>query len=175
MNKRKIVILVMGMMLATGACSQHGRVESAAYGALLSTLLRHSVDEISVADLGAASGLSPFVLIDARERAEFEVSHIEGAVWVGYDDFDIGRMEGIAMEDTIVVYCSVGYRSEKIAERLEAAGFSHVSNLYGGIFEWKNQDGEVVGPDGSPTERVHAFDRTWGRWLKEGEKVYNEK
>ena len=37
------------------------------------------------------------------------------------------------------------------------------------------QEREVVGPDGEATERVHAFDRTWGRWLKEGEKVYDKK
>ncbi|MEL6718853.1 MAG: rhodanese-like domain-containing protein, partial [Bacteroidota bacterium] len=68
-------------------------------------------------------------------------------------------------------YCSVGYRSEKISEQLLEAGFKDVSNLYGGIFEWKNQDHEVVDEKGA-TEKVHAYDRVWGFWLKEGKKVY---
>ena len=48
------------------------------------------------------------------------------------------KVEDIARESTIVVYCSVGYRSEKIAEELDKLGFTNVSNLYGGIFEWIN-------------------------------------
>jgi hypothetical protein len=43
--------------------------------------------------------------------------------------------------------------------------------MYGGIFEWVNNGYPIVNSAG-PTQRVHAFDRTWGVWLKKGEKVY---
>ena len=49
----------------------------------------------------------------------------------------------------------------------------NAKNLYGGIFEWKNQDGTVVDDEGSITDSVHAFDRAWGIWLNKGKKVYN--
>jgi len=75
-------------------------------------------------------------------------------------------------ESEIIVYCSIGYRSEKITEQLVQEGFKNVQNLYGGIFEWKNQGNEVVRPDGKPTEDVHAYSRLWGIWLKEGNRVY---
>ena len=138
---------------------------------MLSGLLDHSVEEVSVQDfVEVGEGV---YFIDARERKEFDVSHIDGAQWVGYEDFDMERVKGLEKADTIIVYCSVGYRSEKITEKLIDAGYMNAKNLYGGIFEWKNQDGTVVDDEGSITDSVHAFDRAWGIWLNKGKKVYN--
>ena len=86
-------------------------VSDKAYDLLLSTLLSHSVPEISVTRL--ASG--PFQILDARSSREFEVSHIPGATWVGYEDFLLDRLAGIDIHKPVSVYCSVGYRSEQIA------------------------------------------------------------
>jgi len=110
-------------------------------------------------------------LLDARELAEFEVSHISGAKHIGYDNFDTSAVSGLSKESPIIVYCSIGYRSEKIAEKLLTMGFQNVSNLYGGIFEWVNQ-GNAVMTKGEQTDRVHAYSRAWGIWLNKGEKVY---
>ena len=57
-------------------------------------------------------------------------------------------------------------------EKLKAAGYRNVRNLYGSIFEWVNQDNPVVDNQGKPTQKVHAYSRTWGVWLNKGEKVY---
>ena len=52
-------------------------------------------------------------------------------------------------------------------------GYKEVYNLYGGIFEWVNQGNRVVtGENNSVTKQVHAYDKVWGTWLKEGVKVY---
>jgi 3-mercaptopyruvate sulfurtransferase SseA len=67
----------------------------------------------------------------------------------------------------------VGYRSEKISEKLKQAGFKDVSNLYGGIFEWVNQGNPVVDENGKITDNIHAYSKTWGVWLNKGVKVYN--
>lgn len=163
-----LIMLTFSMQLF----AQNAKVGSKAYDIMLRSLLDHSVSEISVSQLGKMG--NPH-LLDARERNEFDVSHIENADWVGYDDFDISRVDGLPKRDTIVVYCSVGYRSEKVAEKIKAAGYSHVYNLYGGIFEWKNEGQKVVDNNGRPTEKVHAYDKTWGVWLKEGDKVYGTK
>lgn len=112
------------------------------------------------------------VLLDTRELKEFEVSHLPGTIWVGYNDFDISRLKGISKQDTIVVYCSIGYRSERVGERLLKAGYANVFNLYGGIFQWKNSDGVVITSEGDTTERVHCYDRNWSRFLQKGEKVF---
>ena len=137
---------------------------------MLYNLLDHTVDEISVAE--AAESDSLVLFLDARSLEEFEVSHIKNAKWIGYDDFDLTRVEGIPKETAIVIYCSVGFRSEKVGEKLESAGFSNVQNLYGSIFEWVNQGEPVYTDQGIETLRVHVFSKEWGQWLIRGEKVY---
>lgn len=115
---------------------------------------------------------SKTILLDARSYREFEISHLPGAIWVGYDEFPAQSLHGLAKDAEVVVYCSLGVRSEKIAEQLIQMGFKDVKNLYGGLFEWKNSGKAVIDLQGQPTERVHAFSKIWGQWLHRGEKVY---
>jgi len=150
--------------------AQSATVESPAYRIMLRSLLSHTVPEISVSE--AHTKLKDYLFLDAREPAEYRVSKISGARPVGYDHFDLDSVSDIPKDQPIIVYCSVGYRSEKVAEQLRAAGYQRVFNLYGGIFEWKNQGLEIVSPDGAPTERIHAYNRAWGLWLRKGKKVY---
>ncbi len=147
------------------------KVKHKAYEEMLDGLLDHTVDEICVREIEDSD--SSIIFLDARERKEFEVSHIRGAVWVGYDDFHISRLDSIDKSSRIVVYCSVGYRSEKISEKLIKADYTNVSNLYGSIFEWVNQGRRVCDMDGNVTEDIHAFDLEWSKWLDNGVKVYN--
>ncbi|MFC0264645.1 rhodanese-like domain-containing protein [Fontibacter flavus] len=115
--------------------------------------------------------LNQALFLDTREREEFEVSHLAGAKWVGYETFDIKSLDDIPKEQKIVVYCSIGARSQDIGKKLKDAGFKEVYNLYGGIFHWVNEDHKVFVGD-VHTEKVHAFDRKWGVWLRKGQKVY---
>jgi rhodanese-related sulfurtransferase len=160
------IVLCLCWLFLTNANAQ---VESKAYNTMLRTLLKHNVPEVSARTAALDSARTLFV--DARERREYEVSHLNRAVWVGYDHFDDGALQQTDRNQKIVVYCSVGYRSERIAERLQAKGFTNVSNLYGGIFEWVNVGLPVYKAE-QRTEAVHAYNRTWGMWLKRGKKVY---
>ncbi|MCC6413088.1 MAG: rhodanese-like domain-containing protein [Saprospiraceae bacterium] len=136
---------------------------------MLRTLLSHNVPETNVQD--AARDSASILFLDAREAPEFQVSHLNHAIHVGYDHFDPNVWQGLPRNRRMVVYCSVGYRSEKVTEKLKNAGFTNVSNLYGGIFEWVNQ-GNPVYREGRPVQEVHAYDRVWGVWLRKGEKIY---
>ena len=62
--------------------------------------------------------------------------------------------------------------SEKIADKIKNAGFKDVHNLYGGIFEWKNEEFPLVDINGEETEQVHVYSKRWGKWLRNGEKIY---
>ena len=79
------------------------------------------------------------LILDARERVEYEVSHLPKAVFIGYKTFEKDALKDVPKDKPIVVYCSIGYRSEKIGEKLQKMGFTKVYNLYGSIFEWVNQ------------------------------------
>ncbi|MBR9832162.1 rhodanese-like domain-containing protein [bacterium] len=138
---------------------------------MLKALIKESIPIVAVADLDQKQ-IQSTTFIDSREKVEFDVSHIKGATWVGYDDFDMARMDAISKNEPIIIYCSVGYRSEKIGEKLLQAGYTNVSNLYGGIFEWVNQGKPVVDLSGEPTTKIHGYSKTWGIWLSKGEKVY---
>lgn len=144
-------------------------VENKAYDLLLKGLLDHDSLFVSVKK---AAQMEDAVFVDSREKREFEVSHIEDAVWVGYEQVDLAPLEKVDRTKPLVVYCSVGYRSEQIALKAKQMGFEKVFNLYGGIFEWKNQGNKVVDQKGEETEAVHAYNRVWGVWLSNGKKVY---
>ncbi len=112
------------------------------------------------------------LFLDTRAYQEFKVSHIPQARWVGYEDFTLQRVSNVPKNTPIVVYCSVGVRSEKVGKKMLDAGFTNVRNLYGSIFEWVNQGYPIVNMEGEPTNKVHAYSRAWGMWLQKGEKVY---
>lgn len=166
----KAINLLLILMLNFFFQSQGQKVESSSYSLMLSTLLSHSVPEVSAQEVDVK--MEEIIFIDSREKAEYEVSHIKDAIWVGYDSLDFTNVECLAKDSKLVVYCSVGYRSEKVAEKLKAKGFTNVSNLYGGIFEWKNQGNQVVDKKNQPTDSVHAYNKMWGIWLNKGVKVY---
>ena len=141
---------------------------------LLQQYNNKSVPYISVQEL--AMPKTKAIILDAREIEEYNVSHIKDAIHVGYDFFDINTvLEQITnKEETIVVYCSLGIRSETIAEKIKKAGYNNVLNLYGGIFEWKNNAFKVYDLNDLVTEKIHTFSQEWSKWLLKGEKVYDK-
>lgn len=143
--------------------------------ALLAKYNTNSVPYISVEELRMLKFDKDSILIfDAREKEEYEVSHIKNAQFVGYNDFSVEKISQLFSNKSIpiVVYCSVGIRSENISKKLENAGYQNVKNLYGGIFEWKNSGFAVYDTQEKETEKVHTFSKHWSKWLKKGEKVY---
>lgn len=168
-SMKKLITLLIFIGINFGAIAQHIQVENTAYQLLLKTLLSHSVPEMSVNELTKKN--NTVLLLDAREPKEYQISHLKDAKLVGYEKLDLSYLKNTPKNQPIVVYCSVGYRSEKVAEKLLQQGFTNVHNLYGGIFEWKNQNQVLVNEKGI-TDEVHAYDKTWGIWLKKGKKVY---
>lgn len=130
-----------------------------------------TIQYISVNDL--SNHKNEYVLLDTRELKEYEVSHLKNALYVGYDDFNIDYVKKKIQNknEKIVVYCSLGVRSETIGIKLKEAGYTNILNLYGGIFEWKNQNFHVYSNTGNKTVNVHAYSKTWSKWLLKGNKI----
>lgn len=148
----------------------NAQTNSRAYKVMLEGMYKHTVPTVSCNEL--KKELKNVVLLDTRAKNEYDVSHLPEARWVGYDEFNPKSVADLPKNTPIVVYCTVGVRSERVGEKLKAAGFQNVRNLYGSIFEWVNQGNTVVDNQGKPTQKVHAYSRTWGIWLNKGEKVY---
>lgn len=135
------------------------------------SLIDESVPLIYQKELKQRMEKEEVILLDSRSPEEYEVSHLPGAKYVGYDEFSSESVERLDRDKPVVVYCSVGYRSEKIGEKLQEMGFEEVYNLYGGIFDWKNNKNAVVN-NRVETDSVHTYNRNWSKWLLEGVKVY---
>ena len=133
-----------------------------------------SIPYISVSELRNLQLKDTVVILDTREMKEYDVSHINSAKYVGYDRLSSEEISANILNKnaSIVVYCSLGIRSEDVGEKLKKEGFTNVKNLYGGIFEWKNNDLPLVDSEGKETENVHVYSKFWGNWLKKGKKVY---
>lgn len=135
--------------------------------AKLSHLLRFSVPLMSVDTLHARS--ADVYLFDVREEAEYQISHIPGARYLGYKDFHPDKLRAVPKDACIVLYCSVGYRSEKIGERLMEEGYTQVFNLYGSIFEWADRGYPLWNKARETTFQLHTYNKQWAKWIKEKE------
>lgn len=105
------------------------------------------------------------VLVDARSAAEFAVSHLPAARRIDPDADPVAALVDVERSRPIVVYCAVGYRSARVASRLQAAGYLDVSNLRGSIFRWA-EEGRPLVRDGRAVREVHPYDAYWGRLLR---------
>ena len=129
----------------------------------VSSMLSFRVPVIGVNDL--VKDQKNYVILDAREKEEFDIGHIKGAIYVGYKNFDKKSINSIPKESKIVVYCSVGYRSEKIGEKLQKLGYRNVYNLYGSIFEWVNRGNQVYDVNEKLSHRIHTYNKDWSKWV----------
>lgn len=169
MNKIWLNIMILSFLQSLLACGQQ------TYDQKLQSLYKKTVPLIQPSEVKEKLGKEDIVLLDTRSAKEYSVSHLPDAKFIDYDRFDISQVEDIPKDKKIIVYCSVGYRSEKIGEKLQNAGFENVSNIYGGIFQWKNEELKVVNQAGKVTDSVHTYNKRWGKWLEEGKgiKIYD--
>lgn len=94
MNKSKFLFTIIILSLSFKSYSQQ-KVASKSFDKMLKLILSHDVPEMSVEDI---SGAEDMLLVDAREKNEYKISHLPKALWVGYDEFDIERLEAISKE-----------------------------------------------------------------------------
>ena len=114
---------------------------------------------------------SDYLILDTRTKSEYDISHLPNSIWVG-EDYLEENMPKIDKSQKVVVYCTVGVRSENFGEQLLERGFEKVFNLYGSIFMWKDSGYPIVDANNRPTDSVHVYSRKWGEYLKTGKKVY---
>lgn len=85
------------------------------------------------------------VVIDLRDKAEFEQGHIVDAVNVPFAKLE-DRLDELKKykDKPVVVACKMGQHAGSAGTVLRKNGFENVSRLQGGIAEWRNQNLPVV-------------------------------
>lgn len=162
-----------------GSCSIYGQetviksfTVNPEFDKKISSTIHFTIPTISVQTL--KKEMDQFYILDAREKQEYTISHIPNAQYIGHTKMDKTVLKAIPKDAKIVVYCSIGYRSEETGEKMRQEGYTNVYNLYGSIFEWVNNDFSIVDKNGQPTKQLHTYDKNWSQWVEEGkvEKIW---
>ena len=105
------------------------------------------VDRVEPSAVRSAIGGSDAALvIDVRDRREYEAAHIPGALAIPFDGVDgfFARTE-VSKDKPVVVVCAHGRLSILAAASVRAGGFGNVRSLAGGIQRWQ-AEGNAVEP-----------------------------
>lgn len=106
--------------------------------------MEDEMPEIMPVELAARLKAGDVDLIDVREPREWEIARIPGARLVPLGAF-ADAIPSLDRARDIVVQCRSGVRSANAVRQLQAAGFTRVWNLAGGILRWSDEvDPRVV-------------------------------
>jgi rhodanese-related sulfurtransferase len=78
------------------------------------------------------------VLVDVREKAEYDSVHIPGSVNFPLSELE-GRISQLDSSKTHVVICKSGIRSQRAAQIFIKNGFENIYVLHGGLEAWKQE------------------------------------
>lgn len=110
--------------------------------------------EVSVKDaVGLMKGNPRPVIIDVRERAEFDQGHLPGAVSVPFAEFKT-RLESLKLPkiDPVILYGTDDARARDATRILYESGYQGALTLIGGFEAWRAA-GQAVGKAGPPTAK----------------------
>jgi sulfur-carrier protein adenylyltransferase/sulfurtransferase len=114
--------------------------------------VRAEIEEIGAREAQARLDDDPSpVVLDVRERDEWEEGHLPGAVHIPRGSLESRVEQALPDRDRpVIVYCAGGNRSAFAAKTLEELGYEGVASLAGGFTDWKR--------NGLPFELPRALD-----------------
>ena len=110
--------------------------------------VKRDIKEVNIEQTREAlAAPEPPVLVDVRERDEYEEGALKDAIHIPRGYLEL-RIENAVpdRERPIVLYCAGGTRSALAAQALQTLGYSNVSSLAGGFGAWKNAGLPYVTP-----------------------------
>jgi rhodanese-related sulfurtransferase len=81
-----------------------------------------------------------FMVIDARDAAQYAKEHIPGAVNMDWRQV-LAKRNTIPKDKPVLLYCNTGTLSAQAGFALRVAGWDNVRVLQGGLVEWKASGG----------------------------------
>ncbi len=93
--------------------------------------------EISPADFAhLRSGSHPPVLLDVRERWEYDTAHLSGSLLMPMGEVAGRAYNELDPDEPVIVLCHHGARSLNVTMWLRQQGYEHAQSLAGGIDAW---------------------------------------
>jgi len=84
-----------------------------------------------------------FLLVDVREKWEYEAAHIDGSVLIPLREIP-AHLERLVTEADIVFFCHHGVRSMDAAAWLRSQGVAGARSMAGGIDRWTTEVDPLV-------------------------------
>lgn len=97
-----------------------------------------------------------FFVIDARDKGQFDKSHIPGAVHIEWRQV-LARRNEIPKDKPVLIYCNAGTLSAQAGFALRLVGYENVRILQGGMSEWQAKGGfdAAAKATGAPSHSGH--------------------
>ncbi len=113
--------------------------------------VKSEIEEIDAARTAELRETDSPVLVDVRERSEWDEGTIPGAIHIPRGNLESRIEQAVPDRDAhVILYCASGNRSAFAAKALEELGYENVASLQGGFGDWKR--------NGFPFEVPRALD-----------------
>ncbi len=164
LGSSRFIFPALAFIVTVGCAQDSGsKPDSALEAEMMSMYQEYRVEaypeapEIRVREIDSLRSDTNTVLIDVREKKEYEVSVIPGAI----TQKEFEKRKDRYRNRRIIVYCTIGYRSGEYTEELVEEGFS-AYNLVGGVLAWAHEGRTFTGLSSSnDTNRVHVYGKKW--------------
>jgi phage shock protein E len=99
---------------------------------------KKSITEISPEDAAEKSSNREAMIVDVRDRDEWDEGHIPGAIHLSRGTIELDIEEKVPdLNAMIICHCGGGGRSALAAESLQKMGYKNVRSMAGGFKAWK--------------------------------------
>jgi rhodanese-related sulfurtransferase len=139
-TNRRLATAFAGLLLAASTVAQAAPEDAA---------VKAMEDYLEFVDYGGATifpeqipaaDWKRFMVIDARDKAQFDKEHIAGAANIEWRRV-LAERKQIPKDKPVLLYCNTGTLSAQAGFALRVAGYENVRILQGGYAEWKAKGG----------------------------------
>ncbi len=104
----------------------------------LVTEAKKNITEISPQDAAAKLNSGEAVIVDVRDKDEWDEGHILGAMHMSRGTIELDIEEKVPDTNAMIIcHCGGGGRGALVTESLQKMGYKNVRNMAGGFKAWK--------------------------------------
>jgi len=112
--------------------AEHARFET------LVAKAKRNITETSPADAAAKLNSGEAVIVDVRDKDEWDEGHIPGALHMSRGTIELDIEEKVPETNAMIIcHCGGGGRSALATESLQKMGYKNVRSMAGGFKAWK--------------------------------------
>ena len=111
--------------------------EHSGFQKLVAEAKKH-ITEISPEDAATKLSSGEAIVVDVRDKNEWDEAHIPGATHISRGTIELDVEEKVSDPNTMIIcHCGGGGRSALAAETLQKMGYKNVRSMAGGLRAWK--------------------------------------